>query len=105
MSTSPAQRHKSTEGHELAMKLVVIGMPGDSARIASRSATKHSSSASEVYRAKSSRCAGLTTEGASSGALICSHSLYRWPQNAVPHAALRTSRPVSYTHLRAHETD
>jgi hypothetical protein len=74
------------------MKLVVIGMPGDSARIASRSPMKHSSSASEVYRAKSSRCAGLTTVAAIAGAETYSQSPYRWPQNAAPQAAFRASR-------------
>jgi hypothetical protein len=38
MSTSSAHFHRSTDGHVPAMKFVVIGMSGHSARIASRSA-------------------------------------------------------------------
>ncbi len=73
MSTSRAQAHRSVDGHSPAMKLVVTGTD-EWARIASRSATKHASRASFVKRAKSRRCAGLTTEAATAGTPTCSHS-------------------------------
>jgi len=74
------------------MKFVVTGMPGLSRCSRSRSAVKHSRSASELNRAKSSCCVGFGNVGAVRGGRTCSQSPYRWLQNAVPQASLSASR-------------
>ncbi len=55
------------------MKLVVTGTPGLWAATMSRSAVKHSSSASLVKRRKSSACVGLTKYWARRGGTTSSH--------------------------------
>ena len=91
MSTSRAHAHRSVVQLWLAMKLVVTGWVA-CRRMVSRSRMKHSRSWSSVNRAKSSRCAGLTTDADAAGAEISSQAWYHWPQKAVPQAAFSAAR-------------
>ncbi|CAM5484508.1 hypothetical protein SGRIM128S_07028 [Streptomyces griseomycini] len=78
----------------ITMKLVVTGTPGVISRRISRSARRWSLSASDEKRLKSSCCVGLGWEAASRGGRICSQSVYRCDQKAVPQALLSASSVV-----------
>ncbi len=78
----------------ITMKLVVTGTSGVISRNRSRSARRWSLSASEEKRLKSSCWVGLGKDAASRGGRICSQSLYRWDQKAVPQAWLSVSTVV-----------
>ena len=85
----------------MTMKLVVTGMPGLSRCSRSRSAWKHSSSASELNRAKSSCWVGLAKVGAVRGGRTSSNvAVALAPERGAPRLVQPRRRPGSASAAR-----